>query len=81
MKIRVCDLVGGDIVQLDLSERTATFIGRSDHPLYETLALVVWRLQDGSISLDALDYMQEVGDRISRRHEWYTNLALALDIQ
>jgi len=62
--MRVCDLIGGDVVAV--AHRSATFIGRSDHPRYRGLALVVWRLDDGSASLDALDYQQEVGEVISQ---------------
>jgi len=65
MSARVIDLVGGDVVQMEMSERSAVFIGRSDHPMYPGLALVVWRLDNGGVSLDALSPLQVVGDVIS----------------
>lgn len=74
--VRVADLVGGDVVALD--GRTATFIGRSHHPKYSGLELVVWRLDDGATSLDALDVLQVVGDVVSARDGWADRLDAAL---
>jgi len=76
MTARVCDLVGGDVV--DIGGRTGTFIGRSDHPRYPSLALVVWRLDNGTVSFDALSYQQEVGEVVSDRDDWSLNLHAAL---
>lgn len=39
-----------------------TFIVRCSHPFYEGFQLVVWRLADGTISLDALSPLQDVGE-------------------
>lgn len=77
MSIRVCDLIGGDVVDSGIG-RSATFIGRSDHPRYHGLALVVWRLDDGSVSFDALDYRQVVGELASSRDGWDARLTQAL---
>lgn len=43
------------------SRPPAIFIARCNHPYYEGLQLVIWRLADGTISLDALNVMQDVG--------------------
>lgn len=76
MGVRVRDLVGGDVV--DIGGRTGTFIGRSDHPKSPSLALVVWRLDDGRVSFDALSYQQVVGDVVSDPNGWKQNLEAAL---
>lgn len=60
MKVR--DLVGGDVITMPGATMHATFIGRSDHPKYAGLALVVWVLSNGTVSPDALSYDQEVGE-------------------
>lgn len=39
----------------------ATFVATEPHPKYPSLRLVIWRLDDGSWSLDALDPWQVVG--------------------
>jgi hypothetical protein len=42
------------------------FIGRIDpHPLYPQLSLVIWRLHNGEISLDALSPRMEVSGNIN----------------
>lgn len=40
---------------------SATFITHTQHPIWPHLRLVIWRLADGGISLDALDAGQDVG--------------------
>jgi len=58
----VWNLIPGDRVIIpgsDLDE--ATFIKSTRHPLYRDLKLVIWRMSDNSISLDALRGDQEVG--------------------
>jgi hypothetical protein len=57
---RLLDLIPGD--EVTLAGRSAVFIARTDHPLYSILDLVIWRLDDGSWSHDALDPRQEVGE-------------------
>lgn len=50
------------------TESVNTFIARCNHPYYEGLQLVIWRVPanesdtDGSLSLDALSPMQDVGE-------------------
>lgn len=44
--------------------RTATVITTCPHPLHQGFTLVVWRLDDGTTSLDALSPRQEVGDEV-----------------
>lgn len=59
--VRVDELMPGDIVTAGLGEQ-ACFIAQTKHPLWPQLQLVVWRLQDGSWSHDALDSRQVVGE-------------------
>lgn len=61
--VTVQDLVPGDLVSA--FERSAVFVAQTDHPLYlHPIRLVVWKLDDGTWSHDALDYRQEVGERV-----------------
>lgn len=55
----VADLVPGDVV--DLGDDSATFIARTQHPIWPSMQLVVWRLADGTWSHDALRMQQDVG--------------------
>ncbi len=60
----VSELSPGDLVTN--AGMSAVFITRMPHPVYSTLMLVVWRLDDtqgGGYSFDALDPRQEVGER------------------
>lgn len=52
-------LVPGDIVATD--DRSGTFITATQHPLWPHLQLVIWRMDDGSWSHDALSAHQDVG--------------------
>jgi hypothetical protein len=56
---RVLDLLPGEIVHQ--GEEYATFIAAMKHPVYQGLRLVIWKLQDGTWSLDALSIYQVVG--------------------
>lgn len=56
----VQDLLPGNTVRM--GEQSAIFVGRSDHPKYPNLQLVIWKLDDGAWSLDALFDTQEVGE-------------------
>jgi hypothetical protein len=56
----VADLFPGDTVTQ--GGETAVFIAKAPHPAYATLYLVIWKLADGTWSLDALRGEQEVGD-------------------
>jgi hypothetical protein len=68
MRITVKNLICGDVVEQ--AGYQATFIGQSPHPRYPDLALVVWRMSDGSVSLDALSYDQEVGELVHDPDDW-----------
>jgi hypothetical protein len=56
----VQDLLPGNTVRL--GGQSAIFIGRSDHPKNPNFQLVIWKLDDGTWSLDALSDTQEVGE-------------------
>lgn len=56
----VAELTAGDLVTN--GGMSAVFIIRGPHPIWPGLALVIWRLDDGSWSFDALDFHQDVGD-------------------
>lgn len=62
--VRVEDLKPGMLVRQ--AGREAVFIAQSQHPLWPTLQLVIWRLLDdglpGEWSFDALRAIQEVGE-------------------
>jgi hypothetical protein len=57
---RVADLLPGDLVTQ--GEHSAVHIAHQTHPYWTNLQLVIWRLDDGTISLDALDIRQDVGE-------------------
>ena len=59
----VHDLVPGDLVVKE-SVGSATFIAKGPHPKYPGLQLVIWKLEDGTWSLDALRWNQEVGEAV-----------------
>jgi hypothetical protein len=56
----VRDLKPGDLVISTPSR--PVFIGAYPHPVYHHLVLVIWRLSNGSVRLDALHPGDEVGD-------------------
>lgn len=57
----VQNLIPGDVVLNPIGDK-ATFIARTEHPLFAGLQLVVWRMKDGSWSHDALSERQDVGE-------------------
>jgi hypothetical protein len=59
---RVDELIPGDLVTVPAVNMSATFVARTTHPIWPNLQLVIWRLDNGSWSHDALDARQEVGD-------------------
>jgi hypothetical protein len=59
----VQELRSGDVVTL--ADQSAVFIASEPHPEYPGLRLVIWKLDDGTWSLDALSNLQEVGDVLS----------------
>jgi len=56
----VQDLLPGNTVRL--GGQSAVHISHSDHPKYPGFQLVIWKLNDGTWSLDALFDTQEVGE-------------------
>jgi len=54
------ELLPGDLVSLP--GQSATFIAAAPHPVWPRLMLVIWRLDDGTWSLDALRADQEAGE-------------------
>jgi len=61
--MKVMDLTPGDVVKA--IDEKATFIGRMHHPYFLQLYLVIWIMDNGFVSLDALPGGQDVGDVIS----------------
>ncbi len=57
---RVRDLIPGDRVAV--GPTSGIYITRAAHPRYVGLQLVVWRMDSGELSYDALSEAQEVGD-------------------
>jgi hypothetical protein len=66
LTVIVGELSSGDVIRS--RGREAIYIAQCRHPLYRSLQLVIWRLSDGSISLDALDWRQDVGEPIAVGH-------------
>lgn len=62
----VRELVPGDLVILPAASPAlpdrAVYIAQTAHPLYRGLQLVIWRMPDGGLSLDALSPAQYVGE-------------------
>jgi len=56
----VHELRPGD--EVTLGDQKALFIASGIHPKYKALRLVIWKLTDGTWSLDALRWNQEVGE-------------------
>jgi hypothetical protein len=56
----VSELLPGD--RAELGGQGAVFIAAVPHPCWPRLRLVIWRLDDGSWSLDALAARQEIGE-------------------
>lgn len=74
---RVADLQPGDLVTQ--GGESAVFIVSTQHHAYRALRLVIWRLDDGTISADALAYIQEVGEvTTATPRERYDRLMAAL---
>jgi hypothetical protein len=44
-----------------VADRWAVFVARTEHPIWPHLQLVIWRMDDGSWSHDALLARQDVG--------------------
>ena len=61
--MKVSDLTPGDTIESGAF--IGTFIGRMEHPLWPDLQLVTWRLDDGMISIGAMDLDREVGEKIA----------------
>lgn len=57
---RVCDLQPGD--EVTNAGMSAVFVAATQHPIWPSLRLVVWRMPDGrGWSHDALNAQQEIG--------------------
>lgn len=78
--MRVCDLLPGDVVWHEaIPGVEAIFVQRAEHPLYPGLQLVVWRMNDGTWSHDALADAQDVGNvTLATPEERTANLRRAL---
>lgn len=60
--VTVRELLPGS--KVTLGGRSAVFISSEPHPIHRGLSLVVWKLDDGTWSLDALSPLQEVGELV-----------------
>lgn len=58
------ELLPGMRIQVPGIPIIGTFIDQKQHPLYPKLRLVIWILDNGTISLDALLPRQEIGELI-----------------
>jgi hypothetical protein len=65
--VTVSELRSGDVVEQ--AGLQATFVVRTQHPIWPALCLVVWKLWDGTWSFDALSDAQEVGRLLPSDHE------------
>ena len=74
MTVRVLDLLPGD--KVTNAAMTAVHITHVGHPYYPDLQLVIWRLHDGTVSLDALAIVQDVGDLVPQ--QWHDRRATLL---
>jgi len=57
--MRVRELVPGMQFQ-DPAGGVNTFMAQIHHPYYTTMELVIWRMEDGDVSFDALMAQQEL---------------------
>jgi hypothetical protein len=57
--MRVSELVPGDVIEFSGSR--GLYIAQAEHPIWPALRLVVWRLEGGGWSHDALHPHQDVG--------------------
>jgi hypothetical protein len=80
--IRVAELIPGQRVTLTglFGGRAATFVARTEHPIWPSLQLVIWWLHDGAWSHDALHAQQDLGvdPEPSTADERLTNLRIAI---
>jgi hypothetical protein len=56
----VDQLLPGDLVTKDFE--SAIYVAQTRHPLWLNLQLVIWRMEDGNWSHDALFAAQDVGE-------------------
>lgn len=81
MGMRVIDLRPGDVVTEGNSKATIIMIAER-HPIYPSMCLVIWRLDNGTVSFDALSPLQELGELVPvTADERNSNLLEALGIQ
>ena len=57
---RVDELTPGDLVTNPTINKAAIFVARTTHPIWPDFQLVIWRMDDGSWSHDALLARQEI---------------------
>jgi hypothetical protein len=78
--MKVQDLEPGMTIQN--GPMSAIFIAKAHHPKYPGLMLVIWKLDSGIFSFDALSPHQEVGDLlpnpIGAQRRWGEDLYNAL---
>jgi hypothetical protein len=59
---RVIDLIPGDLIHF--SGRSSVFVARTEHPYYLGFAMVIWRMDQGDWSHDALLPNQELSGEV-----------------
>jgi hypothetical protein len=74
---QVRDLMPGDLVSQ--GEMSAVYVAQCEHPIWPRMRLVIWKLDDGRWSHDALAFYQDVGAvTVSTDEERRERLRLAL---
>ena len=71
VRLRVMDLEPGDRFTMRspftrTGEQLSTFVQQCQHPIWSRLQLVIWRMDDGTWSHNALDPRQELPGTIDR---------------
>lgn len=61
-EVCVSQLIPGDVIHS--FGRNALYISQTNHPIFPGFRLVIWKLDNGSWSHDALDSQQVVGERV-----------------
>lgn len=58
--MKVCDLTPGIVFETDSGIKATLFAMLPQHPIYPTLSLVIWIMDDNTMEFDALHPNQEL---------------------